>query len=69
MRYPLRGLQFIGLSLLIVMGMLMLMAASAQAEGSWRAKGENIGLATLAGGQDSELYAFLAPSRNIELVF
>lgn len=69
MSYPLRGLRLTGLGLVILLGMLMLAADTAQAEGSWRAEGQNIGLATLAGEQDSELYAFLAPGRNIELVF
>ena len=44
-------------------------AAPAQAEGNWLIEGKTASSADLTGKQDSELYAFLIPSLNFQLVF
>jgi len=55
--------------LLVVLALTMLTTASANAEGNWRIEGKNISESTTITGQGEGVYAFLVPSRNVELVF
>lgn len=55
--------------LLVCLCCVAVMAAPAQAEGKWLIEGKEASSATLLGEQDSELYAFLLPTLNLQLVF
>lgn len=64
-----RRLSAISACLLACISFAAAAATPAQAEGTWLIEGEKVFSADLEGKQDSELYAFLLPTLNFQLVF